>query len=768
VEGSRLPLTKLADQVWEAAKKASGASCSTSTTTTTSPLSSSSSSRDVTPETMRNRIINAATRKAYVSKKKEKIFFSSVEEEGRGSGVTGVTLEDDEFGDGLMEEDGGSVWLRWEVRCVRDLGTKEEREACAWARKWYKRCSKVHGKVWSHRHGKGKRENLSELVAEVEALAADLEAASGPPSQVDKGSPEKAAEPLTPHKRSREVEAAALPGQSPGGGTPPAAKAEAANKKRAKLTPEQKKQKEEMKEQKKQQRLEEKRAREEEKERKKQQKLEEQKAREEAARMQKELQEKREREKKQQSLSIFQKMGLQRKTRTEVREEASKQEVKREKPALLAETDLRHLESKLLLTKDCEEKRASPEQLHLELMERVASLKEKGRQGKRVVGQPPPFSRRRLKSRRAGVSVASTSASIIVGPTEMDFEGDCAEVVDLGSGKRKHKKCWRRKLLQFCENRRPAYYGSFTCAQKVVRNPFNRYLGLDYEVDSEEEWDSEPEGEDLMDCSDEEEEELELEEEMAGGELGFNFVVSDDSDSEDDDDYDPEAPEGEENERSVDHDNKLERLVTLAQRKATKLVVDDSELLSVLDPIWLEPPPPPPEKPCSAVTKKEAEPKKKDDKNGKPKRPPNAFFLFQAEEREAVKRDNPDIDPQEMMRELGKRWKEISKERKQAFEVQASKALPEYKERLAKWKLENEPPKPPPAAKEPKKRSSPPKEPKEKDQKSPDSKGRQLKLTDFGSKLASLSSAAREGQEEPASQAPSPPSATTANQGVAS
>ena len=53
------------------------------------------------------------------------------------------------------------------------------------------------------------------------------------------------------------------------------------------------------------------------------------------------------------------------------------------------------------------------------------------------------------------------------------------------------------------------FFRSFSAltTQKAVRNPFNRYLGLDYDVDSEEEWDSEPEGEDLMDSNSEEEEE---------------------------------------------------------------------------------------------------------------------------------------------------------------------------------------------------------------------------------------------------------------------
>ena len=71
------------------------------------------------------------------------------------------------------------------------------------------------------------------------------------------------------------------------------------------------------------------------------------------------------------------------------------------------------------------------------------------------------------------------------------------------------------KLLQFHDNVRPAYYGTYSKKSQVIgpRRPFARDQGLlDYQLDSDEEWE---EGEDLeeMGESDEEEQEVEGEEE---------------------------------------------------------------------------------------------------------------------------------------------------------------------------------------------------------------------------------------------------------------
>lgn len=58
----------------------------------------------------------------------------------------------------------------------------------------------------------------------------------------------------------------------------------------------------------------------------------------------------------------------------------------------------------------------------------------------------------------------------------------------------------RMKLLQFNDNVRPAYYGTFTKQSRIIngRRPFAQDVDkLDYDVDSEAEWEPEGEGEDI-------------------------------------------------------------------------------------------------------------------------------------------------------------------------------------------------------------------------------------------------------------------------------
>lgn len=59
----------------------------------------------------------------------------------------------------------------------------------------------------------------------------------------------------------------------------------------------------------------------------------------------------------------------------------------------------------------------------------------------------------------------------------------------------------RMKLLQFHENVRPAYYGTFTQRSQRIngRRPFAKdEAKLDYDIDSEAEWEPEGEGEDIV------------------------------------------------------------------------------------------------------------------------------------------------------------------------------------------------------------------------------------------------------------------------------
>ena len=92
---------------------------------------------------------------------------------------------------------------------------------------------------------------------------------------------------------------------------------------------------------------------------------------------------------------------------------------------------------------------------------------------------------------------------------------------------------FRRKLLQFHDNEkkedgsgRPAYYGSCRTASARVKptDPFGKAAGLDYEVDSADEWEEPEDGEDIAsDCEDAKDKEDE-DEEMSAAD---GFVVDD-------------------------------------------------------------------------------------------------------------------------------------------------------------------------------------------------------------------------------------------------
>ncbi|XP_030472285.1 chromatin assembly factor 1 subunit FAS1 [Syzygium oleosum] len=73
------------------------------------------------------------------------------------------------------------------------------------------------------------------------------------------------------------------------------------------------------------------------------------------------------------------------------------------------------------------------------------------------------------------------------------------------------RKCVRRKqLLQFDKSHRPAFYGIWPAKSETVgsRHPFRKDPELDYDVDSDEEWEEEDPGESLSDCDKDDEESL--------------------------------------------------------------------------------------------------------------------------------------------------------------------------------------------------------------------------------------------------------------------
>ena len=92
---------------------------------------------------------------------------------------------------------------------------------------------------------------------------------------------------------------------------------------------------------------------------------------------------------------------------------------------------------------------------------------------------------------------------------------DCEEEKILLEEEKLKPKRVRAKLLQFCENQRPPYWGTWGKKSKFVgpRKPLGQDKELlDYEYDSDDDWEEEPaEGESLSDeekdKEDEEEEE---------------------------------------------------------------------------------------------------------------------------------------------------------------------------------------------------------------------------------------------------------------------
>ncbi|CAJ1823962.1 unnamed protein product [Sphenostylis stenocarpa] len=69
------------------------------------------------------------------------------------------------------------------------------------------------------------------------------------------------------------------------------------------------------------------------------------------------------------------------------------------------------------------------------------------------------------------------------------------------------KKRRGRQLFQFDKSHRPAFYGVWPKESKIVgpRHPFKKDPGLDYKVNSDEEWEEEEPGESLSDCDRDEE-----------------------------------------------------------------------------------------------------------------------------------------------------------------------------------------------------------------------------------------------------------------------
>lgn len=63
---------------------------------------------------------------------------------------------------------------------------------------------------------------------------------------------------------------------------------------------------------------------------------------------------------------------------------------------------------------------------------------------------------------------------------------------------------------------------------------------------------------------------------------------------------------------------------------------------------------------------------------GASKRPLNSYMLFSQDERPKVQAEMPDAKPTQVMKELGRRWKEVDQATKTKYESKAKKARDDY------------------------------------------------------------------------------------------
>jgi hypothetical protein len=82
--------------------------------------------------------------------------------------------------------------------------------------------------------------------------------------------------------------------------------------------------------------------------------------------------------------------------------------------------------------------------------------------------------------------------------------------------------------------------------------------------------------------------------------------------------------------------------------------------------------------------------KRKRKKEGEPKNPRNSYIFFSNEERSKVKADNPDMAPKDVMKELGKRWNDLSDKQKGKYDELATKDRKRYEKEMKTWRKSQE------------------------------------------------------------------------------
>ncbi|XP_075031325.1 chromatin assembly factor 1 subunit A isoform X2 [Calonectris borealis] len=127
------------------------------------------------------------------------------------------------------------------------------------------------------------------------------------------------------------------------------------------------------------------------------------------------------------------------------------------------------------------------------------------------------------KPRKTGPTFVSNSADVVNSDVVVVDNCKTHAVPERG-------KFGRMKLLQFCENHRPAYWGTWNKKTTMIRprNPWSKDSKLlDYEVDSDEEWEEEEPGESLSHSEGDDEEEGEDEDDDDGFFVPHGYLSED-------------------------------------------------------------------------------------------------------------------------------------------------------------------------------------------------------------------------------------------------
>ena len=75
---------------------------------------------------------------------------------------------------------------------------------------------------------------------------------------------------------------------------------------------------------------------------------------------------------------------------------------------------------------------------------------------------------------------------------------------------------------------------------------------------------------------------------------------------------------------------------------------------------------------------------------GEPRRPLSSFMMYQAEKKEELKRELPSLGPNDMMKELGRRWAALEKEEKEVYLTRANQLFLVYQQDCASYKARKE------------------------------------------------------------------------------